>query len=1037
MNRHEEDRSLASFSIRHPVTVCMMLLSLMVLGAVAIAKIPLVLQPNISFPFLEVFVPYRNASPSQVLESIAKPVEEALATVPGVQRLSSFSGRDSAWINLEFGWGHNVEMLRTDVRDKLDQIRSQLPSDVDRMNVQTWGTNDFPVIEGSIESTIDLRNAHEFIDTKIRKPLLRVPGVADVELWGTQTREVEIYLRLDDVLRHGVDVGSLFRRLNAANVDVTLGPVLDNGRRFQALRRGTLDSFDEIRSFPVNDKGVKLNEVADILFDVPRSDFGRHLNGKYAIGFGVRKASEANTVETVNRVKAKLDEMNADPSLRGAKLSVWFDSGHEIVRALSGLLESGIVGSLLSVVILFVFLPRLGPTLAIGFSIPFSMIAAVGFLYMFGKSLNVLSMMGLMLASGMLVDNAVVVMESIYQRIEKGESRLRAAITGTRMVLIAVVASTLTSIIIFIPLVFGKETNYSVFLSDTGASIMISLICSLFVSITFIPLAVARLLGDNAATKPEWVQSLTNRIPERFDVIAAYQRSVDWALRHRFFTGAILVPGLFFASMKLLSGIPDNSPDAQDLQDLNINYEFTENYHYKKIEQTYVGPVEAWLTANKAKFLIKDVMSWYGNNMANTRVYFDKDKLTLDQLKKVREGIQKGLPVVPGANINLGRQEGAQSQTWLEVNLYGEDTAELLALAREAKTRLKKQPGYVEVHADADRGQREVQIRVDRELARKYGVSPQSVGEVLAIVLRGQQARGYRTAEGEVGLWMRLRPGDREDMKDLKAITVGSSGGVPVRLEQIAQLELVKTPGRIRREGRRTFTWIAGNYSGEKRDEGKRLLEETMKSLTYPPGYGWSFGFWTTREEQEDKEFLFNILLALFMVYLVMASLFESLAHPLAIMLSLPFGLVGVAWMLFLTGTPFNIMAKIGLMVLVGVVVNNGIVLIDHINHLRGEGMDRRAAILEGCRDRLRPILMTTLTTVVGLIPLAAGNSGVFDMRYFPLARTVMGGMISSTVLTLFVLPTYYTVLDDLAGWMRYLWWRSAPRAAEVQRDMP
>lgn len=234
----------ASFSIRHPVTVCMALLALMVLGFVAITKIPLVLQPNISFPFLEVYVPYPNASPGQVLESIAKPVEEALATIPGVQRMSSFSGRDSAWINLEFGWGHNVELLRTEIRDKLDQIRGELPSDADRTSVQTWGTNDFPVIEGSINSPVDLRNAQEFIDTKIRKPLLRVPGVADVEIWGSQNREVEIYLRLDDVLRHGVDVGSLFRRLNAANVDVTLGPVLDGGRRFQALRRGTIDSLN-------------------------------------------------------------------------------------------------------------------------------------------------------------------------------------------------------------------------------------------------------------------------------------------------------------------------------------------------------------------------------------------------------------------------------------------------------------------------------------------------------------------------------------------------------------------------------------------------------------------------------------------------------------------------------------------------------------------------------------------------------------------------------------------------------------------------
>ncbi|MDX1983454.1 MAG: efflux RND transporter permease subunit, partial [Bryobacteraceae bacterium] len=1024
---------IAEFSIRHPVTVCMVLASFLVLGAISIGRIPLVLQPNVNFPFMEVYVPYRNASPAQVLETIAKPIEEALSTVPKVQRLSSNAGAQDAWIALEFGWGQDVDWLRAEVKEKLDQIRAQLPSDVQRINVQTWGTNDFPVIEGSVYSPMDLRNAQEFLEAKIKKPLQRVPGVAEVEIWGTQRREVDIYLRLDDIQRHGVDVSALFRRLNAANLDLSLGPVLDSGSRYNTLRRGTLATLDQIRAFPVNDKGVQLREVADIEYDVPRSDLGRHLNGRYAIGFGVRKTSQANTVDTVDRVRATIDELNRDPSLKGTQFQIWFDSGKEIVRSLVGLLEAGIVGSLLSVAVLFLFLRRLGATLAIAFAIPFSMIATVGFLYMFGKTLNVLSMMGLMLASGMLVDNAVVVMESIYQRLERGEERMKAALTGTQDVTVAVVAATLTSIIIFVPLVFGKETNYSVFLGDTGTSIMISLVCSLFVSLTLIPLGAARMLHVDAMSRPRWEQWLIAKTPAWWKRLPrftdSYLRWVSWVLCHRFLVAAVLIPGVFYGSFLVLKKIPDNSPEAQDLQNLNIQYEFTENYHYKKIESDFVNPVEQFLLgANREKFKIKDVSSFYGNNRAQTRVYFDKEKLNLEELKDIRQKISKGLPVIPGANINLGRQEGAQAQTWLEVNLYGEDPEALMALAREARARLRRNPKFVEIHTDADRGQKEVQIRIDRVLARKYGISPQSVSDVLGIVLRGQQARGFRTGEGEVDIWMRLRPGDREDLRDLQAIGVGAGpDGRLIRLDQVARLEMTKTPGVIRRENRRTYTWLAANYSGEKRDEGKKEMEDAMKSLQYPQGYGWSFGFWTQREEQEDKEFLFNMLLALFMVYLVMASLFESLIHPFAIMLSLPFGLVGVAWMLYLTGTPFNIMSKIGLLVLVGVVVNNGIVLLDHVNRLREEGMERTEAILQGCRDRLRPILMTTATTVVGLIPLAAGDSGVFELRYFPLARTVMGGLISSTVLTLVVLPTYYTVFDDLARWAGRVWRDAGP----------
>lgn len=1034
--RQNKDASerIAGFSIAHPVTVCMIVVSLVVLGGVAAFKIPLVLQPDVNFPFLEVNVPYPNASPAQIVESIAKPIEEALTTVPHVQRMSSNARADGAWIGLAFAWGHDVDWLRTEVRDKIERIRGELPGDVDRIQVQTWGTNDFPVIEGSVASPIDLRNAQEFVNARIRRPLQRVPGVADVEIWGSQPREVEIYLRLADVQRHGVDVGSLFRRLNAANVDVSLGPLVNAGSRYQALRRGTLRSLKEIEDFPVNDRGVRLSEVADIQFDVPRSDFGRHLNGEYAIGFGVRKTSQANTVETVRAARKKIEEMNADPALKGSKLKVWFDAGEEIERSLWGLLESGFVGAWLSVAVLYVFLRRLSPTLAIGAAIPISMIAAVGFLYLLGMTLNILSMMGLMLASGMLVDNAVVVLESIYQHRERGEGLVEAALNGTRSVLVAVIASTLTTIIIFVPLVFGKQTQYSVWLGDTGASIMLSLIFSLFVSVTCIPLYAARFLsvpaleaarGDGGgAGRLAAVSAWVSRSVER------YGRSVMWCLRHRFLVGALIVPGIFYASMLLLQKIPDNSPDAQDLQDLNVSYEFTENYHYKKIERDFVAPVEQHLLRNKEQFRIKDISSFYGNNRAFTRVYFDKQRLNIETLKKVREQISKSLPVIPGAQINLGRQEGGENQTWLSVNLYGEDSERLIELSREARNRLKKLPGFVEVFTDADRGQKEVQVRINRELARKYGVSPQSVAESLGIVLRGQQVRGFRTAEGQIDIWMRLRPGDREDMEDLRAMIVGAGrDGRPIRLEQVARLDLQSSAGVIRREDRRTYTWLEANYGGEKRDEGKKALEDVMKGLPFPEGYGWSFGFWTQREEADDKQFLFDMLLALFMVYLVMACLFESLVHPFAIMLSLPFGLCGVAWMLWATATPFNIMAKIGLLVLVGVVVNNGIVLVDHINQLRMKGMARPEAVLAGCYERLRPIGMTTVTTVVGLIPLAAGNSGLFDLRYFPLARTVMGGLIVSTVLTLIVLPTYYTIFDDFASWLKSVWKESAPAA--------
>jgi len=1047
---------LAGFSIRYPVTVCMILVSFILLGAVSAFKIPLVMLPDVDAPFVMVRVPYFNSTPDQVEETVTKPLEEALSTIPNIQRLTSYSNPNDAFIQMHFNWGEDIELLRAEVRERVEQVRKDLPDDVDHIYVMTWNTNEIPIMEGRISSGRDLRGAYDFLDLKIKKPLERVPGVGEVEINGVDRKEIDIFLRLDDIKRYRVDVDAIFRQLEGSNLDVSLGRVVEGGYRYGVLAKGSMTSLEQIRSFPVNNVGLKLSDVADVDFADPIVDFGRHLNGGYAIALEVRKTSDANTVETVKRVMEKIKELNEDPSLEGIQVLIWHNAGEEITKSLSGLLNAGTVGALLSVLVLYFFLWRLGATLAIGFAIPFSIISAVGILYLLGNTLNVLSMMGLMLSTGMLVDNAVVVLESIFQKLEKGYDRVTAALQGTQEVVTAVLASTLTSIIIFVPLVFGKETEYSIWLSHTGIAIMITLLCSLFVSLTLIPLGVAKFIridvNRQPFLKPIVVRQMTRffglfgRLPllrkwrreKEAELVPKkwterYIRLVSWNIRHRFVMGLLVVPLIVASSFFVMTKLPDNSPEAEDLRDLGIQFEFSENYHYQKIEKEYVEPVEQYLLSNKDRFKIKNIYSYYGNNEATTRLFFDEDRITLEELKDIRKKISDGLPAIPGADIRTGRQEGAEAENWVGVNLYGDDSVTLQKLATEARRRLKLNPAFLEVHTALEKGREEVQITLDREVARKYGVSPQSVGGVLGIVLRGRELGGYRTKEGEVKIWMKLRQGDREDLNDLKSMVVGiGRDGEEILLSQVAKFEIKKTPGSIERENRRTFTSLYANYSGQKKDEGKKLVTEVMNGLSFPPGYGWSYGFWTQREEQEDKDFMFNLLLALFMVYFVMASLFESLAHPFAIMLSLLFAFVGVAYFLLLTGTPFNLMAMIGIMILIGIVVNNGIVMLDHVNNLRRRGLPRSQAILEGCRERLRPILMTATTTIVGLIPLATGTSSMLGLRYFPMARTVMGGLMASTILTLVVLPTYYTLVDDVSMWLRRVWHGSAVKVAEM-----
>ena len=439
-------------------------------------------------------------------------------------------------------------------------------------------------------------------------------------------------------------------------------------------------------------------------------------------------------------------------------------------------------------------------------------------------------------------------------------------------------------------------------------------------------------------------------------------------------------------------------------------------------------PVERFLLLNKDRLKITDVFSSYGNDRGHTDVYFDTDNLSLEEMRNIREVIADEIPVIPGAEINPGRQRGAENQDGFNASIYGDDPEVLGGLASEARRRLLDNGEFNHVYTALDQAQEELQIKLDRSLVRKYGISAETVSRFLAIVVRASRVGGYSTPQGEVEVWVQIHPDDLRDIGDLKSLVVGAGpGGEEILLSQVADFGIVKTPARLQREDRRTYTRVSAFYTGEKREAGREAIRKVMESLSYPQGYGWSFGFWTLREDQDNQAFVFNLLLALFMVYFVMASLFESLAHPLAIILSLPFAAVGVAWFLLLTGTPFNIMAMIGMLVLIGVVVNNGIVLVDHINNLRRGGRPRQQAILEGCRERLRPILMTAATTIVGLIPLAWGDSGLFDMKYFPMARTVMGGLMASTALTLIVLPTYYTLFDDLAIWLKRTWFASDP----------
>jgi HAE1 family hydrophobic/amphiphilic exporter-1 len=1017
---------LSSFCIKRPIATFMLFVSMLVLGAVSLYKLPLELFPRIDFPFIGVYVPYPNAIPSQVEENIAKPIEEVLGTLGGVRRLMSFSTSDDCFVGVEFYWGREVDVLRLEVREKVDQIRGDLPPDIRDISVLTWNSTDSPVMVGRISAKgRDLSGSYELIEKKIINPLSRVEGVGQVNIDGVAPREISIYLDMNKIKEHRIDVGRLFANLQAAGASVTVGKVTERGLRVPVRTWSDIDSYQELAALPLGEGSLRLEDIASVAYEEPLLTYGRHLNQDQAIAFWVQKESGANVVDVARRLRAELGKMKYDPALQGVDVVLFWDQSEQIMGSLRALRSAGIIGAILAIFVLFFFLRSIRSTLVISLAIPFSIIAACCFLFLTGRSLNILTMMGLMLAVGMLVDNAVVVLESIHRHQCKNGDPVKASILGAREVGLAVFAATSTSIIVFAPVVFtSSKDGLLTFLAEVGVTISVTLALSLLISLTLIPLMTSRI-SKPGPEKPSRIMDAALR---------GYLRALRWTCaRHRYVTAFVLVPVVAVATVAVMKLAHVNfEEDAGTKTDrLYLSYDFTDNLNYTRTED-YVTRVEEVLMPMKEELGVESIYSYYADNDAGTTLFFKNTTMSDSDLKEIRQRLREVLPVMPGVKIRLGDEEqesaGAGAKT-VEVTIWGEDSRYLEELSKQVRRRLAEMPGMRDVTVYSEGGKEEVKVVVDQDMAPPLGLSPLGVSQVLGLTFRGARLPDLRTPEGEVEMSVVLQPEDRETVEDLKGLTVSMDRGIDVPLGTVAAFSMDKGPGRIYRENQKAAVTVSAAYEGEQGSEIHGEVAKVMNSILMPTGYTWTFGQRMQRAQEQQKQMLVNIILALCCVYLVMAALFESLVQPIVIMTSLPFAFIGVIWTLVLTDTPLNIMTMIGMVILVGIVVNNGIVLLDHINNFRKKGLSVEEAVFEGGRERFRPILMTAATTILGLVPMALGDANIDGLGYYPLARSVMGGLAASTVLTLLVLPTFYSISEDVSRWNRKIWGLSRPRS--------
>ncbi|MCW0379694.1 Multidrug resistance protein MdtC [Xanthomonas sacchari] len=1006
--------SVAEFSIRRPVTTIMCFVSLVVVGLIAAFRLPLEALPDISAPFLFVQLPYTGSTPDEVERNLVRPTEEALATMTGIKRMRSTATADGANIFIEFSdWDRDIAIAASDARERIDAIRADLPADLRRYNVFKWSSSDQPVLKVRLAGAADLTGAYDMLDREFKRRLERIPGVAKVSVSGAPPNEVEIAIAPDRLSAHNLSLNQLSERLGKLNFSLSAGQIDDNGQRLRVQPVGELRDLQELRDLVIDAKGLRLGDIAEVRLKPTRMSYGRRLDGRPAVGLDVFKERSANLVEVSRAVLAEVEQIRKQPALSDVQIKVIDNQGKAVTSSLAELAEAGAVGLLLSVTVLFFFLRHWPSTLMVTLAIPICFAITLGFMYFAGVTLNILTMMGLLLAVGMLVDNAVVVVESIYQERERmPDQPQRASILGTRNVAIALSAGTLCHCIVFLPNLFGETNNISIFMSQIAITISVSLLASWLVAVSLIPMLSARMRTPALLHSPH---GLIPRLQRR------YARVLAWSLAHRGWSVCAIVLISALSVIPMLQTKKDMF-GGDGGEQVFIGYQWKGAYTREQMAEE-VTRLERFIDARRAQYHVTQVYSWFSEEEGSSTT------LTVD-LKQVRdlpalmERIRKELPRSARVDFHVGNSNGGDGgngggQT-VQVQLVGDSTEALRALADDVVPLLARRKELRDVRVDSGDRSAELAVRVDRERAAAFGFSAEQVASFVGLALRGASLREFRHGDNEVPVWVRFAGAEQTSPEDLDSFNVRTQDGRSVPLLSLVEMQPRAAATQIARTNRQTTLTITANLGAKvTAPEAKQAIEDTLNAVSFPVGYRYSFdGADGQDDDQASKQMLFNLLIALVMIYVVMAAMFESLLFPLAIMSGVLFSVFGVFWLFWITGTSFGIMAFIGILVLMGVVVNNGIVMIEHINNLRRRGLGRTEALIEGSRERLRPIMMTMGTAILAMVPISLTTTQMFGdgPAYYPMARAIAGGLAFSTVVSLLFLPTIYAILDDLSN---------------------
>jgi HAE1 family hydrophobic/amphiphilic exporter-1 len=1019
-------RKIAQFAVNRSATVIILIAALLLIGAMSLTQIPIDLMPEMDLPYAAVMTSYSGAGPEEIEEQVSKPIENMVATVSDIDTLISQSKSGSSLVLIGFNYGTNMDAAMANLRDKISMAESYLPEDAGKPQVMKMDLSMMPVIVVGIGSDeLSLAQLQNIAEDDIEPRLSRISDIASVTIMGGRQREVKVAVDPVKAQNYGLSLSQVTGALAAENYNMSTGDISFGERKYFVRSLQEFESADDVGEVALTTttgSKIQLREIADISEGYKETEQISRVNGRAAVSIMCQKATDGNTVSACENVKKELDKIKSE---LGDKVDVDYlmDQSDYINKSIGSTASTLVEGAILAVLIIFLFMRNLRSTAIVGIAIPLSLVATFIVLYYNGSTLNIITLGGLALGVGRMIDDSIVVFENIYRHRSLGLPAGEAALKGTSEVGGAVLASTLTMIMVFLPIGLA-EGIAGVMFRPLALTICIAIGCSLLVSLTVVPFMSSRMLTGKAMERKSGGSNFISRkfhsLGEWLDSLGVkYKNALHWALGHRrrVITGVVV---LIVLSLCLVPLVGAEFMPASDEGTISVTIEADKGSILENVDKIAMAAEEKILSNPAVDIIYTTIgnsqmisMSASGANIASFRIQL-LPKGQREGVEQVAEEIRQSLKDMSGVknSVSVSEEMSMSSGSAVQIQLQGDDLDTLRSLSKQIEGVMKNVPGTREVKSSLEDGNPEVQVRINRQKAMFFGLTPVQVSNEIKTAINGSVASKYRVAGDEYDIRVCSTAGDNGDMETLKQLQIQTNQGNSIPLSDIASFGLSTGPVQIDRQDQSRQATISCDLLNRDLNSVTKDIRAGLAGIQLPPGYTFDYGGANEQMLESFGSLLLAFIMAVILVYVVLVIQYESFRDPFVILFSLPGAVIGVVLALLLTGRSFNVPAFIGLIMLVGIAVANAIVYIDYLKQMIAAGMERTEALAETGRVRLRPILMTALATILAMSPMVTGL-GEGGETNAPLATVVIGGLLATTFVTLFLVPVVYSILDD------------------------